>query len=138
METLGPVAPHLTRKASRQATTLAELCQELARFLPSSGDRQAFLTWTSTQLRVSPALGTSTTRTRAVAVPAIAWDPAVLQRAAKDLAVHLGPLARILVRRASGRAHDVRELYELLAPTIPNESARAAFLRAALPDATGR
>ena len=53
----------------------------------------------------------------------------------RDLAVHLGPLARVVVRRVCGRAHDLRELYELLALAIPNEREREAFRRDAPPDA---
>ena len=131
--TLGPVAPHLTRRASRQASTLGELCQALSRYLPSRTDRQAFLAWSSTQFRVSPVQTQS--RMRPATTPAVTWDAEVLERATRDLAVHLGPLARILVRRAAPHSRDLRELYETLASSIPGEAGRTAFWRAAPPQA---
>ncbi|HYS82501.1 MAG TPA: protein kinase [Anaeromyxobacteraceae bacterium] len=130
---LGPVAPHLTRKASRQAATLGDLCHALSRFLPSRDEQKAFLAWTSSELHVAPARGP--TPAASAVTPAVAWDPTMLERAVRDLAVYLGPLARIVVRRICGRAHDLRELYELLALAIPNETEREAFRRAAPPDA---
>jgi serine/threonine-protein kinase len=129
---LGPVAPHLTRKASRQASSLADLCLALSRFLPTRADQRAFLEWTSSELHVTPARGAPAAT---APTPTVAWDPAVLDRAARDLAVHLGPLARVIVRRVCGRAHDLRELYELLAVAIPNEREREAFRRDAPQDA---
>ncbi len=130
---LGPVAPHLTRKASRQAATLGDLCHALSRFLPSRDEQKAFLAWTSSELHVAPVRGP--TPAASAVTPAVAWDPTVLERAVRDLAVHLGPLARVVVRRVCGRAHDLRELYELLALAIPNEREREAFRRDAPPDA---
>jgi serine/threonine-protein kinase len=56
-----------------------------------------------------------------------AFDPAVLERARRDLAPYIGPLARIIVRRVCDRARDVRDLYELLALEIPTESERERF-----------
>jgi hypothetical protein len=47
----------------------------------------------------------------------------------------VGPLARVVVRRVCGRAHDLRELYEILALSIPNEREREAFRRGAPQDA---
>jgi serine/threonine-protein kinase len=61
--------------------------------------------------------------------PAATWAPAVLERAERDLAPHIGPLARVIVRRACNRAHDVEELYALLALEIPSEAERERFKR---------
>jgi hypothetical protein len=57
-----------------------------------------------------------------------AWDPAVLDRAAKDLAVYIGPMARILVSRAAETAMSVAELYEALAAEIVSPADRQKFL----------
>ena len=74
-------------------------------------------------------------RTAAATARRHAWDPAVLERARRDLVVYVGPLARALVQRVCDRAHDVRELYALLALAIPNEAEREAFRRDAPSDA---
>jgi class 3 adenylate cyclase len=58
-----------------------------------------------------------------------AWDPAVLERARQALAVHVGPMARILVARASTAARSEDELYQLLSEAIDSAGDREAFLR---------
>ena len=40
-----------------------------------------------------------------------AWDPALLEAARKNLAVFVGPMAKILVNRAAKNARSVKELY---------------------------
>ncbi|HET7752662.1 MAG TPA: protein kinase [Anaeromyxobacteraceae bacterium] len=56
-----------------------------------------------------------------------AWDPAIVERARRDLAPYIGPLAKLIVRRACERARDVADLYDLLALEIPSESDRDRF-----------
>jgi serine/threonine-protein kinase len=53
----------------------------------------------------------------------------MLERARQALALHLGPVARILVARAAARARSEDELYELLAEAIDSPKEREAFLR---------
>ncbi len=135
---LGPVAPHLVSKKSRGSATLDDLCHQLAAFIPSREDREAFLAWSSVEMGV--AATREKPRTPPPTATAVAsWDPAVLDRARRDLAVHLGPLARVIVRCVCTRARDPQELYELLALEIPNEVEREAFRRRAprLPGTTG-
>jgi serine/threonine-protein kinase len=57
----------------------------------------------------------------------VTWDPAVVERACRDLAPYIGPLARVIVRRACGRARDVRELYDIASREIPSEPDRERF-----------
>jgi serine/threonine-protein kinase len=56
------------------------------------------------------------------------WDPAVLAQVEATLARHVGPLAGVLVRRASRLCHDLPALQAALAEQITNVSARDAFL----------
>ena len=55
------------------------------------------------------------------------WDPAVLRQAERELARLVGPVARLLVRRAAEMTTDVDMLYCLLAERL-GEDDRAAFL----------
>ncbi len=57
------------------------------------------------------------------------FDPALLETARWNLAVYLGPIAKVLVRQAAGKARTVRELHELLAAHILAPAERAAFLK---------
>jgi len=125
---LGPVAPRLVKKVSQGATSLDAVCKQLVSFLPSREEQERFLAWSRAELNVS--LGRERTRTLAQkTTPVVVWDPRVLDRAGRDLAIHLGPMARVIVRRVSPRARDVQELYELLAEEIPGEADREAFKR---------
>ena len=64
----------------------------------------------------------------ASAVPAPAHDAAELERIAARLAEHVGPVARVLVRRAAAGAATLEELSRQLAGEIDSEPARRAFL----------
>ncbi len=50
----------------------------------------------------------------------------------QDLAPYVGPVAKLLVRRASRRAQTPADLYAALAASIPHEGERQAFLRRAI------
>lgn len=55
-------------------------------------------------------------------------QPEVLHDIAMRLASHVGPIATILVKRASSNAHDLRELCDLVANEIESAEARKSFL----------
>jgi serine/threonine-protein kinase len=57
------------------------------------------------------------------------WDPAVLETARKNLAVYIGPMAKVLVSRAAKTARNTEELYRALAAEISVPSDREKFLR---------
>jgi serine/threonine-protein kinase len=123
---LGPIAHHLLKKLSARAGTPADLCHKLATYISSGKDREAFLAASHAELNAPPSEGGTPAPRRATGV---AWDPSLLERARRDLAVHVGSLARFLVQRACSRARDPDELYELLALEIPSEADRAIFRR---------
>jgi hypothetical protein len=50
-------------------------------------------------------------------------------RAERALATHLGPVAKVLVKRALARAATPAALWEQLATHIERDTERAAFLR---------
>ncbi len=57
------------------------------------------------------------------------WDPDLLQRAERALSRHLGPMAKLAVRKAAARSAGPDELAETLAGDIADGSVRATFLR---------
>ncbi len=125
---LGPITHHLLKKLSARSGTPADLCHKLATYIPSGKDRKAFLAASHAELSEPPSEGGTPAPRRATGV---AWDPSLLERARRDLAVHVGSLARFVVQRACSRARDPDELYELLSLEIPNETDRAIFRRSA-------
>jgi serine/threonine-protein kinase len=56
------------------------------------------------------------------------FEPADLDRVKKELAAHVGPMARILVERAARKASSLQQLYELLSSEIPEGQERKKFL----------
>jgi serine/threonine-protein kinase len=123
---LGPIAHHLLKKLSARSGTPADLCHKVATYISSGKDREAFLAASHAELNAPPSEGGTPAPRRATGV---AWDPSLLERARRDLAVHVGSLARFLVQRACSRARDPDELYELLSLEIPSEADRAIFRR---------
>jgi serine/threonine protein kinase len=99
--------------------------------LGSEGD--SLVTTTTTFAAVTPA------KTPVAPTAADVWpsDPQanrmgvqqeVLSDIADRLANHVGPIAKILVKRASSNAHDLRELCELVAKEIESVDKRQKFL----------
>jgi hypothetical protein len=117
---LGPIAHHLVRTASARASSPLELAEAVAAYVPSAREREAFLRACG---REGPPRAAGSTSSDA----APALDEAVLARVGRELAAHVGPLARILVARAARRARTEGELYDLLAPEIPAPEERERF-----------
>jgi hypothetical protein len=76
---------------------------------------------------VSPASVSVTAPARAAAAE---FSPRQLQALEKQLALHIGPLAQHLVRRAAGKARDWEQLIGGLAAEIDSDAARANFVGA--------
>jgi serine/threonine protein kinase len=55
--------------------------------------------------------------------------PQVVDQAARMLAYHVGPISRVLAKRAAERAENRRALYMLLAQHVENKADRSRFLR---------
>jgi serine/threonine-protein kinase len=55
-------------------------------------------------------------------------SPAILEATVKDLAVYIGPMAKIIVNRAGKQAQNPKQLYETVAAEIQNPADRAKFL----------
>jgi len=111
---LGPIAHHLARAVGARASTPRELGQTLAAFMPESRDREEFLR----ACAPPPAAQVATS---------VSFDAGVLERASRELASYLGPVARILVSRTSAKATSEEELYDLLSAEIQSPKDRDAF-----------
>jgi eukaryotic-like serine/threonine-protein kinase len=57
-----------------------------------------------------------------------AIDTNVLDSVSRDLAYHVGPIAKVIVSRAAKRAISLDELFKLLATEISSEKSRQDFL----------
>lgn len=130
---VGPIARHLVRDAARRASSIEALCEAVSRNIGAAADRERFLT---ESLDGSVVGATSTRKTvlrSAVASGASASGNAIspmqIERAEKALTRALGPIAKVLVRRALPKAASEQALWELLAAHIERTTEREAFLR---------
>jgi class 3 adenylate cyclase len=133
---VGPLAKVLVGRAARQASNAGELYDALAAMIPDIAERQSFLARAPATAGLRPAASPQIPERGAVAEkdsgPTIppSWDPVVLKAIEQCLAIHLGPLAKVLVRRAAQRTSEREELYRLLANELSSTKEKDAFLNA--------
>jgi hypothetical protein len=120
---VGPMARHLVQSAARRAGSLDELCDTLGQLIERPEQRVQFR---------QEVLANQTAATAARTRPAVATTAAVgaeeARRAEQELARYMGPIARILVKRALGAAGSADEFWQMLATHIGVEADRQAFL----------
>lgn len=121
---VGPMAKVLVQRTASEVNDITALCRETSQYVPEGQERERFLDATRT-LRGLPAPPPVAPN----ALPIVAWDPEVLTVAERNLANFIGPLAKILVKRASSQARNVDELYHLLVEHIELAREKDAFLR---------
>ncbi len=143
VKSIGPLAKHLVRKSASHARSVEEFNSELADNIPEGSERFEFLkrierlekapsasippaSVTPPAKSDSPAAATDKGATEAAAV---VFDPRALAAAEKRLAQYVGPLAKVLIRRAANDSGDLRELYRKLAEHIDSEAERSDFLK---------
>jgi hypothetical protein len=71
-------------------------------------------------------------QTASLAKPVLAGaviDAATMERVTRALAVHVGPIAEVLVKRAAKRCSSVEDFYDRVAKEIEDETDRARFLK---------
>ena len=114
---VGPIAHHLVQDAVRRASTLNELFETLEQQIDRPEERTQF----RNAMRDSHVEG-PIRRTTAVGADE-------MLRAERELVRHVGPIAGILVKRASDAAGSADEFWQLLAAHIDSAADRQAFLR---------
>jgi class 3 adenylate cyclase len=133
---IGPVAKLIVRRAAERAADEGALLDAVAEHVPDAS-RAGFLA------RRSDLLGTPRAAAGSSPVPATASPdqvgpqatrpvqkigPEVLARVEKMLTARIGPVARILVRRAANDAASPRDLFDALAAHIDDLEVRKVFL----------
>ena len=128
---VGPIAPVMVRKAAKKAQGPAELVQLLAADITHNGLRLKFEQRFADHSRpVSRSQPASVTPTSPSGPPSGApISPEILSRAEAQLVQYLGPVARVVVKRAALKARDVSELYLLIADEIEDPAEKKAFIR---------
>jgi serine/threonine-protein kinase len=128
---LGPIAHQVLSRLARRGSSLDALCEEAAREIPDAADREAFFRCCVAHAgRVAGLATRSEIRTSSHTNVGPNWDPALLERTRKELARFIGPMARVLVEKASKRASTPQQLWDALAATIPDKADQERFQKA--------
>ncbi|MCZ6732901.1 MAG: adenylate/guanylate cyclase domain-containing protein [Gammaproteobacteria bacterium] len=132
---IGPLAKVLVGRAALQATSAQDLYTVLGNMIPVDDARTKFLAKAPASEPVvgraedSISMGPdSGPTTDGLSTTGSTWDPTILKTAEQELAMHLGPLSRVIVKKAAKKTSSLKELYELLACELPTEAAQNAFL----------
>jgi serine/threonine-protein kinase len=127
---VGPLATVLVRRAARECDTWAQLCARLAEHVADPAARNALL---GRLQRDAPAVpgrshgGTAASLPGTAATLALAplvLRPEVLDRIQLLLAQHLGPIAKVVVRKASADTPSRAAFVDRLAEAVPDGTAR--------------
>lgn len=125
---VGPIARVLVHTVAGRASSATDLCSELALSVPDEADRERFRREVAPLVRPRPPALTSSSLGdsggRGVVLP-----EQDLERAQAVLTEFVGPIARVLVRRAAASAPTVEALWQALSNHIESPAERAAFLK---------
>ena len=127
---IGPVASVMVRRAAGRANTLNELYDALAEKLPAGPDRDAFLARRSGTAASPMETGSQAVlaETRVLGGQRLEIPDTVLDAASRLLARHIGPIARVVVRRAAKRAASLDQFHDSLAGEVAEPADRNALL----------
>ncbi|HEU4374691.1 MAG TPA: serine/threonine-protein kinase [Telluria sp.] len=143
---IGPMARLLLKKVAAKAEGVDQLCELLLPHIPSDVGKVEFqqgVVLLKRRLHASgtgsgvegtrfasgarTGLGTSAAARSAITAP-VAFDDAWADAVAQRLTVFIGPIARVVAKRAARQTGDRTEFLQLLAAHIENPPERARFL----------
>jgi class 3 adenylate cyclase len=136
-DSIGPLARLIVRKAAGAAADVPQLCRAVAASVPDT--KQAEFTRHLGDLAghlgaaATPGAGPLERAAAAAAAPLQALPADVLARATERLAAYIGPVAKLMVKKAAERATSPRDLYERLAQHIDDPGSRERFIAANAP-----
>jgi serine/threonine-protein kinase len=119
-EHVGPIARYLVQSAARTAGSLDVLCATLASKIERPQDRSRFERDARREVE--------RTGSTSLSASGLSLSPEELDRLQTALARHMGPVAKVLIKRALPTAASPAELWRNLAAHIEDPKERAAFL----------
>jgi serine/threonine-protein kinase len=132
---VGPIARHLVRDAARRANSIEALCEAVAHNIGQATERERFIA-DGRNISLHRGGGTairSTASHSAIASSGVTgssnFSTAQIERVERALTRALGPIAKLLVRRALPNAATEQALWERLATHIERAPHREIFLR---------
>lgn len=133
---VGPVAKVLVRRAARQHKNLPALVAELTASIDVAADRETFtraVTGRSLQYvnSVLPVPDSTDTAAGGTVMTGPAMSEQDLERATRILTTFIGPIAKVVAKRAAGPNVSRRDFLARVAQSLDSEAQRERFLREA-------
>jgi eukaryotic-like serine/threonine-protein kinase len=130
---VGPIAKALTARTARGVQDVAMLRGMLAEHIADESARRAFLRCCDRQAgettgRQSTAGASATIYTHTRPGTTREWNPEFLQRTERELARYIGPVARIVVNKASKTVDTPVQLIDILSGEIASAKDREEFV----------
>jgi serine/threonine-protein kinase len=120
---MGPIAGRMVRLAAREADSAEALCDRLAGSIDKPEERERFLSDVRARLQQS---GDTLGRSSPGVGPVL--SEAEIERVQKELTRYIGPIAKVLVKRAAASATSTAALREALAQHLEQPAERTTFL----------
>ncbi|HEY1392500.1 MAG TPA: serine/threonine-protein kinase [Methylibium sp.] len=131
---VGPVARVLVRRAAQLHKDIDSLVGALLDSLDSSKDREAFARAVTGHAVALPSQADGDSRpglAQETPWPAPALTPADVEQATRLLTAYIGPIARVVAKRAAGMGLNRRDFFNEVARSVDNEGQRERFLQEA-------
>jgi serine/threonine-protein kinase len=131
-EFVGPMARIMVKKAAAKTVEMQQLISLLGDNIGDEERRSRFLAGAVTRSpsATNPQLASdSGTRTSTTRFGTSILDPAMIEEAAQRIAPYVGPIAKVLAKKAAAGATTRNALYLNLAENIPNAEDKARFLK---------
>ncbi len=120
---MGPIAGRMVRQAAKESDTAETMCDRLASHIDNPGERERFLADAKARLKQSgDTLGRSSPGVGTV------LSEAEIDQVQQELTRYLGPIAKVLVKRAATSATTTAALREAVAQHLEVPAERATFL----------
>jgi serine/threonine-protein kinase len=128
---IGPVARTLVKRAAAKSFDAPALIEVLVNTLDGHQERQVFAN-RARMILDQTTVGTGASSANAATVVAVRKIPDEdLELATVRLSQYMGPIAKVMVKKAAAKSRDVRGLYIELANNLTDEIDRAMFLEQA-------
>jgi eukaryotic-like serine/threonine-protein kinase len=128
---MGPIAKWLVRRDAGKHTSPDALIASLATSIVIAERRDAFLSAARAHVKVPreiPSTRHQESPLRTVGDRGLALPPEEIERAQQLLAIHIGPIAQIVVTRAASLNLDRAEFYRRIVEEIESAEGRERFL----------
>ncbi|HSB49697.1 MAG TPA: serine/threonine-protein kinase [Burkholderiales bacterium] len=128
---VGPVAKVMVRRGATATTDVGRLYRMLADQLAKPEERTAFLAGRERLKGIAPRESEATSAQERAPATGLTMQltPAAIEDATRKLSAYMGPIAKVVAKRAAAQSSSRRHFHTLLAESITDPKERARFLK---------